>query len=280
MSKPLPASPNDKESELGTLIVVLLKARNLNDKHSFRKSDVFAQATLNGAHKRTPVDIKGGQHPEWDGEVRFPVMKSTSAKFRTLEVACYSQEPRSEDLMGKGILDITQTLQTGEFDDWVPLEIDGVQRGDIYLEMTYYTNAPPPSHASAANKLLSVVQNQSIGLSRRPSKLSPAERLSRPPVSRPPDQSSNYVYGPYPPSSRLNEQHSLQKPVLNSGPNAVPASLIPTHAAESSQKGRPEFAAAWPGCSTNDTTARARAAKWFASLDVLRSQIYPAPTTE
>lgn len=37
----------DMDSELGTLIVVLLKARNLNDKH-FTKQDVFAQATLNG----------------------------------------------------------------------------------------------------------------------------------------------------------------------------------------------------------------------------------------
>lgn len=41
------AEKSDKNSELGTLIVVLLKARNLNDKHSFRKQDVFAQATLN-----------------------------------------------------------------------------------------------------------------------------------------------------------------------------------------------------------------------------------------
>lgn len=56
MSKPAPSkSPridlNDKHSKedlLGTLIVVLLKARNLLDKHSFRKSDVFAQAILNG----------------------------------------------------------------------------------------------------------------------------------------------------------------------------------------------------------------------------------------
>ena len=56
MSKPTPSkSPVidlndkcDKADLLGTLIVVLLKARNLNDKHSFRKSDVFAQAILNG----------------------------------------------------------------------------------------------------------------------------------------------------------------------------------------------------------------------------------------
>lgn len=39
----------DKEETLGTLIVVLLKARNLNDKHKFRKQDVFAQASLNGS---------------------------------------------------------------------------------------------------------------------------------------------------------------------------------------------------------------------------------------
>jgi hypothetical protein len=32
---------------IGTLIVVMLKAKDLNDKH-FRKQDVFAQATLNG----------------------------------------------------------------------------------------------------------------------------------------------------------------------------------------------------------------------------------------
>jgi len=52
MSKPnKPIDLNDrvsKEDEIGTLIIVLLKARNLNDKHSFRKSDVFAEAILNG----------------------------------------------------------------------------------------------------------------------------------------------------------------------------------------------------------------------------------------
>ncbi|KAF9048464.1 C2 domain-containing protein, partial [Panaeolus papilionaceus] len=172
----------DKDNELGTLIVVLLKARNLNDKHSFRKQDVFAQATLNGTTKQTAVDIKGGQHPEWDGEVRFPIMKNTGAKFRKLEVACYAKEPRSDDILGKGTVDITETLKTGEFDDWVPLDIDGVQRGDVYLEMTYYANAPPPASTAAPspNKFLAAVKNQDGQLMRRPSKLKPSERLSRP----------------------------------------------------------------------------------------------------
>lgn len=34
--------------ELGTLIVVILKARNLIDKHSFYKQDVYCKAALNG----------------------------------------------------------------------------------------------------------------------------------------------------------------------------------------------------------------------------------------
>jgi len=69
-----------------------------------------------GTHKRSHLDIKGGQRPEWDSEVRFSVHRSAAVKHRKLEVACYSQEPRTEDLMGKGELDITETLRTGEFD--------------------------------------------------------------------------------------------------------------------------------------------------------------------
>ena len=45
------------DPELGTLIVVLLKARNLNDKHSFWKQDVFAQATLNGRFRQSEMAV-------------------------------------------------------------------------------------------------------------------------------------------------------------------------------------------------------------------------------
>lgn len=167
-----------KDSELGTLIVVLLKARNLNDKHTFWKQDVFAQATLNDVQKRSHVDIKGGQHPEWDSEVRFTVLKETGpgGKNRKLEVACYAQEPKTEDLLGKATVDISNTLKTGEFDDWVSLDVEGVVRGDLYLEMTFYAKAPAPT--APKNKFLVPAQGSALG--RRPSKLSPSDRLSRP----------------------------------------------------------------------------------------------------
>ncbi|EEB94440.1 hypothetical protein MPER_06747, partial [Moniliophthora perniciosa FA553] len=94
--------------------------------------------------KTTKPDLKGGQHPVWDDELRFPVMKNDSTKFRTLEAACYSKERKDDDLLGEGKVDISDTLKSAEFDDWVPLQVNGVARGDIYLEMTYYSNGRAP----------------------------------------------------------------------------------------------------------------------------------------
>ena len=102
--------------EIGTLVVVVLKARNLPDKHSFYKQDVFAQITLHSNTKKTAIDVKGGQHPMWDEELRFPVYERKGKGGMTMEVSCWSKEPRSDDLVGKGELDITETLRTGEFD--------------------------------------------------------------------------------------------------------------------------------------------------------------------
>ncbi|KAF5371850.1 hypothetical protein D9615_009541 [Tricholomella constricta] len=117
------------------------------------------------------LGMHSGQHPEWDAEIRFPVMKSSQDKFRKLEVACFAKESRSDDILGRGTVDITETLKTGEFDEWVSLNVDGVVRGDLYLEMTFFSNAALPTTSLAP---------PSSTLSRHPSKLAPSERLSRP----------------------------------------------------------------------------------------------------
>jgi hypothetical protein len=48
------------------------------------------------------------------------VPRDAGGKNRTLEVACYAKEPRGEDLIGLGTVDITETLRTGEFDGQFP----------------------------------------------------------------------------------------------------------------------------------------------------------------
>lgn len=78
--------------------------------------DVYAEVSLNGKPQRTKVDVKGGQHPVWDDELRFPVYRDSGGKSRKLEVACYSKEARKDDCIGQGGVDIGETLQTGEFD--------------------------------------------------------------------------------------------------------------------------------------------------------------------
>lgn len=66
------------------------------------------------------MDVKGGQHPVWDAELRFPIVEATSDKYRKLEISCYAKESKSDDLLGQGIVDITETLRTGEFDGQLP----------------------------------------------------------------------------------------------------------------------------------------------------------------
>ena len=103
-------------NDLGTLVIVVLKARNLPDKHSFYKQDVFAQVQLQETTKKTQTDVKGGQHPVWDEELRLPIAAKSTPETRTLHVSCWSVEPRNPDLIGKGKVDISETLKTGEFD--------------------------------------------------------------------------------------------------------------------------------------------------------------------
>ena len=102
--------------ELGTLVIVILKAQHLIDNHTFYKQDPYAKLSLSGIAKQTPVDPKGGQHPVWDAELRFPISKDPSTSNRTLTVSVFSEEKKDDELLGEGTVDISETLKTGEFD--------------------------------------------------------------------------------------------------------------------------------------------------------------------
>ncbi|ETW82991.1 hypothetical protein HETIRDRAFT_316169, partial [Heterobasidion irregulare TC 32-1] len=132
------------ENILGTLVVVALKAQHLIDNHTFYKQDPYVRISLNGTVKRTKADPKGGQHPVWDAEFRFPISRETSVKTRSLEISCWAEEKKEDELLGEGRVDIATTLQSGEFDDWVPLSLNGAQRGEVYFEMTFFAAGPAP----------------------------------------------------------------------------------------------------------------------------------------
>jgi len=79
---------------------------------------VYSSPSSLGITKKTKVDARAGQHPVWDEEVRFSIVKSKKARNRKLEVSCYSQEPSPlpDQLLGKAVIDLSEILKTGEFD--------------------------------------------------------------------------------------------------------------------------------------------------------------------
>ncbi|KAH8112667.1 C2 domain-containing protein [Phellopilus nigrolimitatus] len=164
------ASERSKDHQLGTLVVVVLKARNLPDKHTFTKQDPFAVVQLGSSKASTEVDKRGGQHPVWDQDLHVQVSAAPTKENRTLKVSCYAKESKSDDLIGEGEVDVSDTLAVGGV-RWQVQALEqssdnGAYRGEIYLEMTYFAAGPPK-------------------LERRPSKLAPSERLSRLPHAHP-----------------------------------------------------------------------------------------------
>ena len=51
--------------EIGTLVVVIDKAKNLPNRKTIGKQDPYCAARLGKHAKKTATDIRGGQTPKW-----------------------------------------------------------------------------------------------------------------------------------------------------------------------------------------------------------------------
>jgi hypothetical protein len=190
---------------LGTLVVIVLRAKNLPNRVRIGKQNPYATVTYGLHKKRTSTIERGGQQPEWDAEFRFEILKeglggeeqlaaeaSTLVNAsggigplppakdgavaapraslapqtpgqppgkRVLRIACWADDARDPKLIGEGELDIEQTIKAGTFDrkflslflflsttqfppsaEWVKLERKARYAGEIYLELTWYSN--------------------------------------------------------------------------------------------------------------------------------------------
>ncbi|KAF8332771.1 uncharacterized protein EI90DRAFT_3288948 [Cantharellus anzutake] len=161
MSTPLP-------DQIGTLIVVVLKGKNLPNKRHIGKQDPYCTLDIGKQRLRTKIVKRGGQHPEWDDEIRFAILdddedapsgatgdqpppvpsKSPKANWnrdRTMRLSCYADDPREPELIGEVNIKLKDVLTKGETDEWYPLTYKGKYSGEIYLEMTFWSNARPPA---------------------------------------------------------------------------------------------------------------------------------------
>ncbi|GJE84670.1 hypothetical protein PsYK624_007460 [Phanerochaete sordida] len=155
---------------LGTLIVVILKARNLPNKRHIGKQDPYCLVRFDGEKQRTRAIKRGGQHPEWDEEFRYelweddgpenvappgpngtpplpPPKKKGPLKIkggRFLHVACYAEDLREPDFIGETKVDLTEVLTKGETDEWFTLMNKDKYSGEVYVELTFWSNEPEP----------------------------------------------------------------------------------------------------------------------------------------
>lgn len=161
-----------EQALLGTLVVVVMRARHLPSNHVSRwnKQSPYARLILAGAApsttggsltsgnispdlpssptpKRarknsdrrtaapeppgdgevvlsTPVERRGGQHPEWDCELRFPVYAlsddAAGMRARPLRVECWAKVSgltrKPDELLGVGSVDVADAIRKGEMD--------------------------------------------------------------------------------------------------------------------------------------------------------------------
>jgi hypothetical protein len=154
--------------------------RHLPNKRHIGKQDPYCSVVYNGEKRRTKAIKRGGQHPEWDEEVRFtlyedledelarisnsgdaprPPPKDNKLKIKggkKLLISCFADDPREPDLIGETNVDLTEVLTKGETDgaynalnymigyshviEWFTLTHKDRYCGDVYLELTFWSN--------------------------------------------------------------------------------------------------------------------------------------------
>ncbi|GBC00695.1 hypothetical protein RclHR1_03940021 [Rhizophagus clarus] len=170
--------------------------RNLNTRDVVGKGDPFVAFHLDGDSKRTKAEKRGGQHPKWDEEVRFNVMKNTSKK---MKIQVFNDDKREPVLIGDSTIDLSEVLDKTEWDAWHEVNFRSKYAGEVSLEMTFYYDEPPPQK---------VVQNQ---------KPVPAHNHSLPSQS------------PVPNSYPNSASHIAPPPVVNKAPVSAPAGYPPSN---------------------------------------------------
>jgi hypothetical protein len=126
--------------------VALLQRHLTNVK--IAKQDPYCSLVVGTERNRTSVIKKGGQHPEWDEQVKFDIVEDASDLLarpkpdglsasdssgslgrpgaaagkkkvfakgtKTLKLAVYADAPREPELVGEAVFDLAKALNTGE----------------------------------------------------------------------------------------------------------------------------------------------------------------------
>ncbi|KAK1968178.1 hypothetical protein LY78DRAFT_448865 [Colletotrichum sublineola] len=145
------ADPSIDGPLIGTLVAIIDRAKNLPNRKTIGKQDPYCAARLGKEAKRTTTDIRGGQTPRWDQELRFPVHDSPD--YYQLKVSVFNDDKKT-DLIGETWIDLKDIIVPGggQNDIWRNLVFKGKYAGEVRMEITYYDQRPKPEKPAAKPK--------------------------------------------------------------------------------------------------------------------------------
>ncbi|KAL2880741.1 hypothetical protein SGCOL_003768 [Colletotrichum sp. CLE4] len=137
------ADPTVDGPLIGTLVAIVDRAKNLPNRKTIGKQDPYCAARLGKEAKRTTTDIRGGQTPRWDQELRFAVHDSPD--YYQLKVSVFHDDKKT-DLIGETWIDLRDIIVPGggQNDIWRNLAFKGKYAGEVRMEITYYDQRPKP----------------------------------------------------------------------------------------------------------------------------------------
>ncbi|KAL8879427.1 MAG: hypothetical protein Q9198_002952 [Flavoplaca austrocitrina] len=141
--------------EIGTLVVIVDRAKNLPNRKTMGKQDPYCAARLGKEAKKTETDKRGGQTPKWDQELRFTVHESPD--YYQLKVSVFNDDKKTE-LIGETRISLDEIVIPGggQNDTWHHLHCKGRFAGEIRIELTYYDTRPkedkPPERSTESIK--------------------------------------------------------------------------------------------------------------------------------
>lgn len=216
------AGPDTPVNEFGTLIVVVMKAKNLYNRRAISKQNPFCSVRIATHSDRTQVITRGGQAPVWDHETRFRL--SADDNNNHLKLCVFDQNGSNTEIIGDAVIPLhpaySASVHEG-YDNWFPIHYNKRYVGEVYLEMTFYPKKPlKDSRHSSSASMRSTASMRSN--SSRPSLQCSAPTRSASPVrSASPMRSSS----PMRQTPSFNSmRHSESMPILGQTPSLSPHS--------------------------------------------------------
>ncbi|KAI0009885.1 hypothetical protein F4779DRAFT_340372 [Xylariaceae sp. FL0662B] len=200
--------------DIGTLVLIVDRAKNLPNRKTIGKQDPYCAARLGKEAKKTTTDIRGGQTPKWDQELRFTVHDSPD--YYQLKLSVFNDDKKT-DLIGETWIDLRDIIVQGggQSDQWHSLTCRGKYAGETRIEITYYDSRPKPEKPAAKPRPMPSSSDLSIAAGKTPVKRRPLPsdpvtgQAPSPPVAEhvhtPPSRAQ-----PNPPTSFIPNQSPLQ----------------------------------------------------------------------